>query len=83
MTTAATFRIVCNRAEGDMAISDDLVYASRIVAALMEARSPAMKDERFGPAWLDYWIIDQAGNEYYYDAELGSCFSAACFVEAA
>jgi len=66
------YKIVSNRAEGHIALCDDLGHAGTIIDALMRARTD--------PEWLDYWVIDDAGNEYYHDADMKTVFSAACFV---
>jgi hypothetical protein len=73
---AARYEIICNRAEGPLAVSDDLAHASRIVGALIETRGEPMSN---GEYWLDYWIRDEFGGEYYWDADWGACFFASCF----
>jgi hypothetical protein len=65
---AHTYRVICNRVEGDYAVCDDLEFASHIVAALMQTR-PANSGD-----WYEYWVRDDAGNEYSYDAGWNTCF---------
>lgn len=69
------YSIISNRA-GEMASTDDLEHAGRIVDALMLARDEPFAD---GTYWADYWVRDEAGNEYYWDKAFGTVFSAACF----
>jgi len=65
---AQAYHVICNRTEGVYATSDDLEFASHIVAALMQTRSPTSGD------WYEYWVRDDAGNEYSYDAAWNTCF---------
>ena len=70
-----TYSVISNRAVYPLAQTDDLEAAGRIVDALMRTRSD--------PEWSDFWVCDCAGNEYYHDANLGTVFSAPCFVQEA
>jgi len=71
----ATYHVVCNRVEGSLCQTDDIVHAGRVVDALMRTRDD--------PKWCDYWVVDDHGNEFYHDAGFATVFSAACFVEKA
>lgn len=65
---AHSYQVICNRTEGVYAVSDDLEFASHIVAALMQTRPATSGD------WYEYWVRDDAGNEYSYDAAYNTCF---------
>lgn len=65
---AQSYRVICNRVDGDYAVCDDFEFASHIVAALMQTRPTDCGD------WFEYWVRDDAGNEYVYDAAWNTCF---------
>lgn len=69
------YHIIHNRTCGPLASTDDLENAGRIVHALMETREPPYDGANH---WSDYWVRDDAGNEYYWSRDYRTVFSAAC-----